>query len=186
MAGNIAKAQSMIDEMGVRVSDNPWGNRPIKLIMFDAGLTHYKRRDTRRMNAPATNYAVLDYHRVTEFVIREEKKAGQLKAGWAEAAKELGGMRGIPAYARGKNHKTKGLGKLKGSKSGSVVTVANLSNYAESSTVDHKKALSLRYDNMAKVINRMLSRNTKAITRSQQKSARNAKSAAQLIKQAMK
>jgi len=186
MAKNVSKAQSMIDEMGVRVSDNPWGNRPIKLMMFDGGIVHYKRRSSRLMNAPSINYAVLDYHRVVEFIIREEKKAGQLKAGWAEAAKDLGGTRGIPAYARAKNHKTKGAGKIKGNKNSCVVTVANMANYAESSTVDHKKALSLRHDNIEKVMERMLKRNTIAITRSQRKSARSAKSAAQLIKQAMK
>ena len=164
-------------------------------MRFDGGKVHYNRRKSKTTAPPSINYVVTDFNRVVggkgSFVSIEKRKAGQLKAGWSEAANDLGkGMSnpssGIPAFANAKNHKTKGSGRVKGDKDTKIVTVANMANYAEASTVDHKKALALRKENIDKVITRMLTRNARAITRSQRKSARNAKKAAQFIKLALK
>jgi len=197
-SNDVAKAQNMVDTMNIRVPDSPWNNRPIKIMRFDGGQIHYNRRKSKTTAPPSINYVVTDYRRVAlpsgkgkTFVNQEKRKAGQLKAGWSEAANDLGkGMSnpssGIPAFANAKNHKTKGSGRVKGDKDTKIVTVANMANYAEASTVDHKKALALRKENIDKVITRMLTRNARAITRSQRKSARNAKKAAQFIKLALK
>ena len=192
---DVAKAQNMVDTMNIRVPDSPWNNRPIKIMRFDGGTIHYNRRKTKTTAPPSINYVVTNYSKVVggkgSFASVEKRKAGQLKAGWSEAANDLGkGManpsNGIPAFANAKNHKTKGSGRVKGDKNTKIVTVANMAKYAEVSTVDHKKALSTRKENIDKVITQMLKRNASAITRSQRKSARNAKKAAQFIKLALK
>tara|TARA_B100001142_G_C14217019_1_gene609983 strand:+ start:66 stop:971 length:906 start_codon:yes stop_codon:yes gene_type:complete len=194
---NVAAAQTMVDEMDIRVGASPWGNRPIKIMRFDDGALHYRRRFGKDMAIPRVNYVVTNYRKVAlpsgkgnTFVNREKKKAGQLKAGWAEAARQLGGVadptKGIPAYAKAKHHKVKGIGKLGGSINKKTVTVANLSDYAEYGTVEYDKALKLRATNLKKVLERMLKRSARAVTKAQRSRNRDLGIAAKTVKNALK
>ena len=148
------KAQAMIDQMGITRGK---GGHRIEVGMFDGGNRHTRWLKGRR----TTVQCVMGY----TGVVPKYKKAkvasvGSLKQGWALAAKDLGGTRGIPAYAK-KGHKTRGHGSVKGKFSKAVLTVTNRSEYILKNTTA-KSLWKLRMDNMSSVMGRILQRKAKA------------------------
>ena len=190
-SNNTAKAQDMVDKMNIVIPQKPWGSRPIKIMRFDDGVIHHKRRFARDFDSPNINYVVTNPNKIKTFVNKEKKKAGQLKAGWAKAARDLGKgvsnpTRGIPAYAKAKHHNTKGVGRLGGGVGKKTVTVANLSDYAEYGTVEYDKALKLRVTNLGKVVERMMKRSARDVTKAQRSRSKNLGIAAKTVKNALK
>ena len=190
-SNDLASAQRMIDSMGLSISAAPWNGRPIKLMRFDGGAIHKRRRKAKEMAPPNINYVVVPYEDVEKFAKKESLKAGELKSGWAEAAVDLGkGMANptakIPAFARAKRHKTKGWGKTGGGIGKKDVTVANLSPYAIRETVDYQKAFQLRGRSMRKVLERMIRRNARDVTKAQRSRRKDLAIASKTIKNAMK
>ena len=77
-SNNTAKAQDMINRMSIVIPQSPWGGRPIKIMRFDSGAIHYKRRFSLDFDSPSINYVVTDPNKIKTFVNKEKKKAGQL------------------------------------------------------------------------------------------------------------
>ena len=188
---NTAKAQEMIDNMQIRVTDDPWGGRKIKIMRWDNGNEHRARRKKRDMAAPSINYVVTNYKKVEAYARKEGLKAGELKSGWAKAAEMLGKgkpnpTRGIPAYAKKGKHKTKGQGTSGGSIGKKWTKVSNLSDYANSGNMDEGKALALSVSNLKKVTDRIIKRSARDVVKSQRARSKNLGIAAKTVKNALK
>jgi len=151
------KAQAMIDRLGITRGR---GNYRIEVGMFDRGNRHTRWLKGRR----GTVLVVMNYRDVAAYKRKKVANVGALKAGWAAAAQDLGGTRGIPMYAK-KGHKTRGSGTVKGKRGKAVLKVTNRSNYVIQNTTA-AKLWRLRTRNIEKVVERMMNRKTKRITRS--------------------
>ena len=87
------KAEEMIRRLGITRGR---GGYRIDVGTFDGGNRH-----TRWLKKQGKSVlVVMDYRAVTRYKAEKVKNAGALKAGWAKAAEDLGGTRGIPAYAK--------------------------------------------------------------------------------------
>tara|TARA_R110002153_G_C13190439_1_gene485985 strand:- start:77 stop:889 length:813 start_codon:yes stop_codon:yes gene_type:complete len=122
-----AGAEKVLDDLGLGM----YRGKRVRVIMWDNGQAHMrvsKRR--KRMN----EYTVVcNYTKVNQYIKKQEKRAGNLKSGWARAAEMLRGgkgspTRGIPNWAKGKarNHDNRGIGRVNGSKNKKVLFLANL------------------------------------------------------------
>ena len=151
------KAQAMIDRLGITRGS---GGYRIEVGMFDHGNRHTRWLQGKR----GTVLVVMNYRDVAGYKRKKVANVGALKAGWAKAAQDLGGTRGIPAYAK-KGHKTRGHGSVKGKGGKATLRVTNRSNYIIQNT-SAPKLWRLRTKNIEKVVERMLKRKTKQITRS--------------------
>tara|TARA_R110000765_G_scaffold72812_2_gene142268 strand:- start:567 stop:1340 length:774 start_codon:yes stop_codon:yes gene_type:complete len=150
----IGKAQGMIDRLGITRGAS--GQR-IEVGMFDGGNRHTRRLKGRK----GTALVVLDYKSVTAYKKKKLAQVGALKAGWAAAARDLGGVGKLPKYITRK-HKTRGFGKVKG-KGGKVsVKISNRSNYIKKNR-EMSDFFNTQSDNMRKVIARMVKREAKKI-----------------------
>tara|TARA_B110000014_G_C20086262_1_gene568174 strand:+ start:787 stop:1563 length:777 start_codon:yes stop_codon:yes gene_type:complete len=148
-----AKAQFLVDKF------LPKSDYKIIVGTWDSGRLH----EGRLMGSLPHRMIVMDYSNVTKYRKRKVANVGEAKAGWAVAARHLGGDRGIPGYVK-KGHKTKGLGRVTGTGAKAVLTVANYSPYITDNTEAHK-AWKLRFNNITKVVERMVNRKGGKITR---------------------
>jgi hypothetical protein len=151
-----SKAQAMIDRLGITRGRS---NYRIEVGMFDGGNRHTRWLKGRR----GTTLVVMDYRLVTRYKTQKVKNVGALKAGWAKAAEDLGGSRGIPAYAK-KGHKARGHGSVRGKGGKVVLRVSNRSRYILQNT-SATKLWRLRTKNIEKVAERMIKRKAKQITK---------------------
>lgn len=84
---------------------------------FDGGSLHAAQRFRRKLSE---RMVVLDKGPLTEYRRREVAQSGFAKAGFAKAAKDLGGSRGIPGFA---TRHTNAPGKGQANRSGDQITV---------------------------------------------------------------
>jgi len=119
--GQIGKAQAMIDRLGITRGR---GNYRIEVGMFDGGNRH-----TRRLKGSSSSaLVVINYKEVAAYKKKKVAQVGALKAGWAAAARDLGGTGKLPAYIT-KGHKTRGHGSVRGKGGKALLKITNRSNY---------------------------------------------------------
>lgn len=150
---NVASAQALVDKFlggsGYTIEVGMWdGGALHKSMLTQAG---YKRR-----------LVVMDYTNVGKYIRKKVANVGAVKAGWAKAAEQLGGSRGIPAYAK-KGHRTRGTGKVEGTGDKCTLTITNHSRYVLENTTA-PKLWKLRTKNIEKVVERMVKREAQKIT----------------------
>jgi hypothetical protein len=108
---------------------------------FDGGDLHRKERFKRRVGQ---RRIVTNKARVTEYKRARMAVAGFAKGGFATAARQLGGTRGIPGYAT--RQKTPGVGVVVGDGKNLTVSITNkarhireaLSQSGEERAIDHR------------------------------------------------
>lgn len=112
---------------------------------FDGGQRHKSVMTSDKL-------IVTDYKKVKEYTTKKVKMVGFAKSGFATAASQLGGTRGIPAYAS--KHRGPGSGIVRGSGSNVTVVMTNdvdyianaLSRRAEANAIEfRKKAMDKRF-----------------------------------------
>lgn len=107
---------------------------------FDGGALHrqlaFKGRTTKRM-------VVLDFPEVNRYVALIQKRVGYAKGGFASAARQLGGTRGIPGFAT--RHPAPGQGRVEGDGKSLTVTVENRVKYARLALTPEKEAAALDF-----------------------------------------
>ena len=116
------KAQAMIDQMGITRGK---GGHRIEVGMFDGGNRHTRWLKGRR----TTVQCVMGYSGVVpKYKKKKAAQVGALKAGWAAAARDLGGTGKLPAYIT-KGHKTRGHGSGRGKGVKATLKITNRANY---------------------------------------------------------
>ena len=90
-----------------RITDKHLPGMRLDVGVFDFGQLHksmrWKKRVTHRL-------VVSDYSKVQAYIRQVKKNVGFAKGGFATAAKQLGGVRGIPQFAT--RHKAPGSGRI--------------------------------------------------------------------------
>lgn len=133
---------------------------------FDGGRLHkdqafQKGRVKNRM-------VVIDFNStVPKYLKSVKKRVGYAKAGFATAARQLGGTRGIPGYAS--RHKSApGTGSVTGDGHKLTVVITNGVKYAREALQPdkEKQALGFRKRQIDKVMKRIVSRRRKTASRS--------------------
>jgi hypothetical protein len=157
---NLAKAEQMVEVAGL--SGKYYDGRKVNVIMFDGGKAHERLKGGGMKGKPPVNL-VCDYPKVKKYRNAEKKKVGFLKSGWADAARDLGGTRGIPAYVN-KGHARSGRGSVTGRSHKAVLYVANFAKYIFNNT-NASKLFKLRIKKIEALIVRMIRSKAKKITR---------------------
>ena len=148
--------------------------REVKVITWDGGGAH-TRYIKKRGAAPV--HLVFESPQINRFITRKKKNMGEAKSGWSKAAQMLGGSnptRGIPAWATKSHHRTRGYGKVKGTGSKAVATVAHYGRYGFSRTTMsglHQH----RANMMAKDIERMVKSSSRELASFKRKALRTSK-----------
>lgn len=130
---------------------------------FDGGDLHreqrFKRRVRRRM-------VVVNKGRITEYKRQEVKQAGFAKGGFATAARQLGGVRGIPGFAT--RQTAPGHGSVTGDKRALTVTISNSVRYLRKALDQSAEDRAIRHRVRAinSVLKRMATRRFKSASRS--------------------
>ena len=91
-SGNIERAQRILGSF--RTFD-----RGATVIKFDRGAAHQARRNSRgRVGSRRASIVMTDTKGLITYIRKTIRKVGIAKSGWAAAARDLGGMRGIPQW----------------------------------------------------------------------------------------
>lgn len=135
-------------------------------VKWDKGALHRKWK--KNPNSRFWAYMVGPTKSRSAYIRRQQSNIGNAKAGWARAAEKIGGVKsptkGIPAWAKKKKHKTKGLGTFIANGAKSVAKITNLSKYGISRETINQ-ALRQRVFQTKDVMKRMMERNAKQATR---------------------
>lgn len=136
----------------------------ITIGKFDGGALHekerWKKRVTHRLLVTGS------YNSVGVYMRKIQKRIGFAKAGFAAAARDLGGTRGIPGWVT--RHKgSPGSGRVTGDGKTLQVTMTNNVKYIRKAfkTVDESAALKFRADQVTSVLQRIQDRKVKAAMR---------------------
>jgi hypothetical protein len=125
---------------------------------FDGGQMH---NDNRRGKKPESRMVVVDYPKVMSFAKSAGRKSGFAKSGFAAAARQVGGVRGIPGWVT----RQKGPGSGMISNSGNSVTAAIQNNvdYIRYALLPdgEQRAIANRKKSVTSVIKRMMDRKMK-------------------------
>lgn len=136
------------------------------VIKWDKGALHdrWKKNPKRKTRA----YLVGGEKSKNAYIRRQQRNIGNAKAGWARAAEKIGGVKnptkGIPAWAKKKKHKTRGIGSMLANGVKNIATITNLSKYGISKDTMNQ-ALRQRAFQTRKVMQSMMERNAKQATR---------------------
>ena len=130
---------------------------------FDGGKLHNSQRNLRK---PIRKLVCLDFKAAIVYAKSVIKKSGYAKSGFATAARQLGGVRGIPGFVTRQN--APGSGSVTGDGNRLTVTMTNevryisnaLDKHGEEVAIDHRKKM------VESVIKRMMGRKTKSASRS--------------------
>ena len=125
---DVARAQKMLEDIGL----STYKGKRVNVMLFDGGRLH---KHTLQRGGKMNEFAiVLNHVALNKYIKQQQKRVGNIKSGWARAAEMLGNgvgnaTRGIPAWAKGKarNHDTKGLGRVFGTKEKKVLMLSNMS-----------------------------------------------------------
>lgn len=93
--GQYSKAQRLLNDLHI----NPYYSTEVG--NFDSGFSHKQSRYGSRKKVPKntfTKLAVVDPGQMKRYVRTIMDRVGTAKAGWASCAKQLGGLRNIPAW----------------------------------------------------------------------------------------
>lgn len=117
-------------------------NLKITIGPFDKGALHKAQRESKRLSG---RLLVVNRKSVNTYIARKVRMLGFAKSGYANAAKSIGGARGIPGWA--KRHKNApGSVTISGKGSGLTITATNSVTYL-------RKALN-KSDEVAALANR--------------------------------
>lgn len=127
-----SKAQSILNgflpQMNIRIGG------------FDGGSLHKsqngQKRITSRLMSPG-------YTRVNSYINRTANKSGYAKGGFATAARQLGGVRGIPGWAT--RQKAPGTGTITGDGESLTVTLTNNVNHLHYALKPHNEATAVNF-----------------------------------------
>lgn len=130
----VASAQKILNEYLPELN--------IKIGPFDGGALHQAHRNQKKITQ---RLLVAGYTRVTAYAKKTARKAGFAKGGFATAAKQLGGVRGIPGFAT--SQKSPGTGTVTGEGKTLTVTITNGVKYIrdaltpadESQAINHRR-----------------------------------------------
>lgn len=120
--------------------------------MFDGGKLH---REQARVKRATKCLIVINYDKVGKYLEKSQKLVGFAKGGFATAARQLGGVRGIPGFATRQN--APGSGIVSGDGKTLTVTMTNdvryiedaLDEQGESRAINNRKrAIDLRINHM--------------------------------------
>ena len=150
--GQIARAQAILNEFGRSL-------RGVPLQRFDRGNKHAGHRDPRtgrvRLTTPLA--VITDPPALKSYISREQDDVGYGKSGWANVARQLGGIRGLRAGADiTANWITRqdgrGLVQWSGGDNNPVVTLTSLVRYAAQilSPGEREKAIAIARANLIK------------------------------------
>lgn len=130
---------------------------------FDGGELHQKQQFSRRV---ANRLVVINYPKVEAYIREKKKLVGFAKGGFAAAARQLGGVRGIPGFATRQN--APGTGSVTGDGKTLTVTMTNGVRYIEDALDAHGEARAIAYRERAvsALIKRMMDRRMKQASRS--------------------
>lgn len=130
---------------------------------FDGGKLHKEQQFTRRVDR---KLVVTNYTKVTQYMREKKKLVGFAKGGFAAAARQLGGVRGIPGFVTRQN--TPGTGTVTGDGKTLTVTMTNGVRYIEEALDAHgeARAIAFREKAVTAVIKRMMDRRMKQASRS--------------------
>jgi hypothetical protein len=122
--GEFTKAQAMLDRSNIAAAY--FKSRRITIGTFDGGAMH----ERFRFKGGRDILIVSNYKDVKKYITKMKLKAGIAKAGWAAAARDLGGTGKLPVYIT-KRHKKRGHGSVKGKKGKATLTVRNRVRYVQ-------------------------------------------------------
>ena len=147
-SGDVGKIQ--------QVSDAIYGKGKATAMTWDNGAAHRRWKSSKHKP-----FIVLvnGTKKKATYIRKKQALIGNAKAGWARAAVQIGGAanptRGIPAWAKKKSHKTKGLGLVTGEKYKTNITVANYSKYGMKKSA-LSQAFRVRIQTMQKQVIRII------------------------------
>lgn len=150
--------------------------KKLVVIKWDKGALHQRWKKNPKSKTRA--YLVGGEKSKNAYIRRQQRNIGNAKAGWARAAEEIGGVKnptkGIPAWAKKKKHKTRGIGTMLANGAKNIAKITNLSRYAiRKETMN--QAMRQRVFQTQKVIKTIMERNAKQATRDFNKKRRFAK-----------
>jgi len=130
---------------------------------FDGGELHRKQQFSRRVDK---RLVVVNFAKVNQYIREKKKLVGFAKGGFAAAARQLGGVRGIPGFATRQN--APGSGSVSGDGKTLTVTMTNSVRYIADALDKHGEEVAIAYRQKAvsAVIKRMMSRKMKQSSRS--------------------
>lgn len=151
---NFTAAETMYRSItGSRSTIGPW----------DGGRLHSQQKDRKKIQDVLI--VVGSFKPVESYIRAKQKQVGFAKGGFATAARELGGVRGIPGYAT--RHRSPGRGIIQEDGNGLTVTIENNVKYIEHAYDAHSeaRAVDFRIRSINSVINRIGERRLKEATR---------------------
>lgn len=130
---------------------------------FDGGELHKKQQFSRRVEK---RLVVINYPKVEAYIREKKKLVGFAKGGFAAAARQLGGVRGIPGFATRQN--APGSGSVTGDGKNLTVTMTNDVDYIEEALDAHgeARAINFRQKAVTLLIKRMMDRKMRSASRS--------------------
>lgn len=140
-----------------------YSRKKFEIGSFDGGTLHrqqaFNGRTTKRM-------VVTDFPAVKKYAATVKKRVGFAKGGFAAAARQLGGTRGIPGYAS--RQPAPGTGSVTGDGKSITVTLVNGVKYARLALTPEKEtqALNFRKRQIDAVLKRMMDRKSSGVSRS--------------------
>lgn len=150
-AGNITEAATIINS----TSKNPV---IYSVGRFDGGKIHNEQRFRKKIHKALV---CTDFKAVEVWAKKTIKLSGFAKGGYAAAARQLGGVRGIPGFAT--RQKAPGSGTVRGDGKTLTVTMTNDVRYIRQALDAHgeARAINHRERSVTAVIKRMMSRKMK-------------------------
>lgn len=140
--------------------------RSIAVIKWDKGALHKRWKKNTKSRTRA--YLVGGEKSKNAYIRRQQSNIGNAKAGWARAAEKIGGVKnptkGIPAWAKKKKHKTRGIGTMLADGVKNIAKITNLSKYGITKETMNQ-AMRQRVFQTKKVMKTMMERNAKQATR---------------------
>jgi hypothetical protein len=130
---------------------------------FDSGALHKSQRYTKRITK---RLLVPGYSRVQAYAKKKSRLVGFAKGGFAAAARQLGGVRGIPGWVG--RQKSPGAGTITGDGKTLAVTMTSGVAYLREAMKPHDEAaaLSFREKQVSAVLKRIQDRRVREIMRS--------------------
>lgn len=130
--------------------------------MFDGGALHQKQQFSKRVTECLI---VVDFKKVEAYSKKIQKLVGFAKGGFATAARELGGVRGIPGFATRQN--SPGRGSITESANGISVSIENNVRYIDKALdkAGEERALQSRKRSIDAVLQRMATRRMKQVSK---------------------
>lgn len=129
---------------------------------FDGGDLHKKQQFTKHVTE---RMVVVNYTKVVQYTRAKLKLVGFAKGGFATAARELGGVRGIPGFAT--RQASPGSGSVTGDDRNLTVTMTNDVRYIAEALDAHgeDRAIEHRKQAVDSVIQRIMDRKLKSASR---------------------